>query len=449
MSFQISTGKVDITPTSGQNPYMAGYGVQSALRTVERDAPYAEPLYARCVIFWDDGRPHAVVSLDVLGIPRSVHQALRPRLVALTNWSSSRIVLVATHTHNGPVIGDTLDPFITYDLIDLSVVSRYTEWLKDKVVTLVRDTLSASRTTVTLEHRSTTMNFSRNRAGLPTVETAVPVITARRRNGSLAAVLFSYGSHPVSAGWQEIWDGDWPAGACTVVENQTGAFPLFLPGAAGDQDPLGVRGWQLRDTHSGDLGRAVVAAANTLGRSLPGPITSSIGEATLPLEITPTAPNISAVRSAFVTRMENPLGQPATYQRHAEMMITRIDSGSYKLSVLNPSQVWRIGGSPVLKMAFVGGELVSGYAAYFRARHGGVNGLYIGGYANEVECYVPADSHLPPLAPSWGSYEGGWDSDYPGIAGGSMTVYPHIARFRAGSNGVETALISTVSAQLS
>ena len=47
-------------------------------------------------------------------------------------------------------------------------------------------------------------------------------------------------------------------------------------------------------------------------------------------------------------------------------------------------------------MAFVGGELVSGYAAYFRARHGGANGLYIGGYANEVECYVPANNFLPP-----------------------------------------------------
>lgn len=448
MTFEVSTAKVDITPTPGANPYMAGYAVQSAIRTVADDTPRFDPLYARCVILWDDGRPHAIVSLDVLGIPRSMHLAVRPRLVALAGWVSANIVLVATHTHNGPVIGDSLNPFIAYDLVDLGQIQQYTAWLQDEIVRLVETALAATRTTVTLDYRVTSANFSRNRAGLTTVETAVPVLTARRSNGALHAVLFSYGCHPVSAGWQELWDGDFPAGACTMVENQTGAFALFLPGPAGDQDPFGVRGWPLRTDHGQALGGAVATAARASGRALPGPIGSQIRDVALPLEITPTPSNIAAVRAAFVTRMGNPLGQPAMYQRHAEVMIARIDAGLYEVNVLNPSQVWRIGGSPALKMAFVGGELVSGYGAYFRTRHGGTNGLYIGGYANEVDCYIPANSMLPPLAPSWGSYEGGWDSDYPGIAGGSMTVYPRIARFRAGTSGVESAVIAALTAQL-
>ena len=448
MSFQIATAKSDITPRPGANPYMAGYGVQSALRTVANDTPQSGPLFARCVVLWDDGVPHAIVSVDILGIPRSVHQGLRPRLIELAGWASSNIVLVATHTHNGPVVGESLDPFIAYDLVDFDLVHQYTAWLQDSIVDLVSATLSATRTPVTLDYRVTTMNFSRNRAGLSTVETAVPVVTARRSNGAPHAVLFSYGSHPVSAGWQELWDGDFPAGAATVIENQTGAFALFLPGPAGDQDPLGVRGWTLRADHSQALGGAVATAAQSSGRVLSGPIASQIREVQLPLEITPTPSNLAAVRAAFVTRMGNPLGQPATYQRHAEAMIARIDAGLYDVTVPNPSQVWRIGGDPALKMAFVGGELVSGYGAYFRARHGGTNALYIGGYANEVDCYVPADNFLPPLGPSWGSYEGGWDSDYPGIAGGSMTVYPRIAHFRAGAGGAEAAVISALTAQL-
>ena len=448
MSFQISTAKVEITPAPGANPYMAGYGVQATARTVERDAPYADPLLARCVILWDDGKPHAIVSLDVLGIPRSMHLAIRPRLVALADWPSSRIVLVATHTHSGPVIGDVLNPFIAYGLVDLTLVRQYTAWLQDRIVDVVRTALAATRTSVTLAYRVTSADFSRNRAGLPTVETAVPVITAKTGNGTLRAVLFSYGCHPVSAGWQEQWDGDWPGGACAVIEDQTSAFAMFLPGPAGDQDPAGVRGWNLRDSLSQAMGVAVTTATQSAGRTMPGPISSAIREVTLPLDITPTPANLAAVRAAFVDRMGNPDGQPAFYQRHAEMMITRIDSGGYDVSVINPSQVWRIGASPELRMAFVGGELVSGYGAYFRARYGGTNGLYIGGYANEVECYVPANNLLPPLAPPYGSYEGGWDSDYPGIAGGSMTVYPRIGRFKAGSSGVESALISAVTAQL-
>lgn len=448
MSFEVSTAKADITPLPGANPFMAGYGVQSALRTVADDSPRFEKLWARCVILWDDGRPHAIVSIDVLGLPSSVHSALRPRLVALADWSSEDIVLVATHTHNGPVIGESLHPFITYNLVDLERIRDYTAWLEEQIVAAVGAALSTPRTPVTLEYSVASASFSRNRAGLPTVETAVPVLTARRMDGAPHAILFSYGSHPVSAGWQELWDGDYPAGACTEVEDRTGAFALYLPGPAGDQDPVGVRGWSLRTSHGKALGAAVATAAGGTGRPLSSPMTSQIRDVALPLEITPTTSNIAAVRAAFVTRMGNPLGQPATYQRHAEVMIARIDAGLVEVEVPLPSQVWRIGGSPALKMAFVGGELVSGYGAYFRARHGGVNALYIGGYANEVACYVPADNMLPPLAPSWGSYEGGWDSDFPGIAGGSMTVYPRIARFRAGPAGAEAALIAALSAQL-
>ncbi|MBT2517842.1 hypothetical protein J7E29_10385 [Streptomyces sp. ISL-90] len=449
MSFQTSTAKVDITPPPGANPYMAGYGAQGVPRVVERDAPFAQPLYARCVIIWDDGNPNAIVSLDILGIPRGLHQAVRPRLIQLANWASSDIVLVATHTHNGPAIGDALNPYISYGISSLDLIESYTKWLEDRIVSVVTDALAAARSSVNLEYRLSSANFSFNRAGKPTVETAVPVLTARRSDGTLAAVLFSYGCHPVSAGWQEQWDGDWPAEACDVVESQTGAFAMFLPGPAGDQDPGQgiVRSWALRTTHGRALGNAVASSAKAGGRVLPGPLYTQLREVSLPLDITATSANLAAVRSAFATRLGNPAGQPAWYQRHAASMITRIDSGTYATTVPNPSQVWKILGSPTLKMAFVGGELVSGYAAYFRARHGGASGLYIGGYANETTCYVPANDFLPPTA-AGGSYEGGWDPDAPGIAGGSMTVYPQIAHFRAGTSGVESAVINALAVQL-
>ncbi|MGC5225459.1 hypothetical protein ACPW96_23080 [Micromonospora sp. DT81.3] len=61
---------------------------------------------------------------------------------------------------------------------------------------------------------------------------------------------------------------------------------------------------------------------------------------------------------------------------------------------------------------------------------------------------MPADNFLPPLAPSWGSYEGGWDPDFSGIAGGSMTIYPQIAHFRAGPSGAESAVIEALTEQL-
>ena len=140
----------------------------------------------------------------------------------------------------------------------------------------------------------------------------------------------------------------------------------------------------------------MVDAVDGGGRALPGHIYTQLRDVSLPLDITPTAANIAAVRAAFAARMLNPDGQPVWYQKHAESMIARIDSATFATSVPNPSQVWKVG-SPVLKMAFVGGELVSGYAAYFRTRHGGANGLYIGGYANEMQLLRPREQ-LPAAA---------------------------------------------------
>lgn len=427
---------------------MAGFGVQDAPRVVVGDEPYA-PLYARCVVLWDDSWPNAMVTLDVLGIPRAVNLAVRPRLVALAGWSDADIVLQATHTHNGPVLVDALDPYIAYALLDLTLVRAYTAWLQDQIVEVVRTALNAPRTPVTLDYQTRTLGFARNRAGLPYAETVVPILTARDLTGRPRAVIFSYGCHPVAGGWQDRFDGDFPAGACTVVEDALpGCFAMFLQGPAGDQDPVGATGWALRDACASSLGQTVSAAAGNPGRSLTGPIVTSYGEVALPLDVTLTGANLAQVRAAYVARTQNPQGLPAWYGRHAEVMIGRIDAGNVATVVPTPLQVWTLQGATPLKVAMVGGELVSGYAAYLRTRHGGSNGLIIGGYANEVSSYVPSDEFLPPFMPG-GSYEGGWHTDFPGIAGGSQTIYSHPAHFRAGSGGVEATLLDALGAQLS
>lgn len=447
MSFSVSTAKVDITPTLSTNPYLAGYGAQSSARVATSSTPYAQ-LFARCLILWEDGKPHAIVTLDVLNIPRSVHLSVRPKILALASWWSADVILQATHTHNGPVLVDSLQPYLSYALSDLTLVRSYTAWLEQKIVDVVRTALNATKTAVTLDYHVTTSGIAFNRAGLPYVETAVPVLTARKSNGVPRAIIFSYGCHPIAAGMRTLYDGDFPAGACEYIESSiSGCFPIYLQGTAGDQDPRGVWSWGLRDQYSEDLGRSAVDVASSAGRVLTGPLQTSYDEMSLPLDILNSTSNLAAVRSAFVTRMGNPQGQPAWYQRHAQVMVSRIDSNTLETEIINPSHVWKLQGSPMLRIALTGGEVVSGYGVYFRNRYNGSNGLVIGGYANEVSCYIPSNEFLPPYMPS-GSYEGGWDPDFPGIGGGNLTVYGHLARFKAGSSGVEAAYINALNAQL-
>ncbi|WP_284977165.1 MULTISPECIES: neutral/alkaline non-lysosomal ceramidase N-terminal domain-containing protein [unclassified Arthrobacter] len=447
MAFRVGTASADITPSLSTNPYMAGYGTTDGGRVATSSSPY-EPLYARAILIWEDTSPQIIISVDVLAIPRAMHQRIRSRIVDLADWASSDIILQATHTHNGPALIDTLQPYMAYGISDLGLIRSYSADLEDTIVNLAQDALNANEVAVTFDYKVSSQNIAANRAGLPYTETAVPILVARGTNGKPVAVIFSYGCHPISAGLRTLFDGDFAAGACNYIENNNpNCFAMFLQGPAGDQDPGGVRSWALRDQHADALGATVSTNMQTAGRALTGPISTQYKEVQLPLDITATPANLAAVRADYVARLPNPDGQPQWYQRHAQVMIARIDSNSYSTSVPSPFQVWKFNGSPQLKIALVGGELVSGYGAYFRNQNGGSNGIIIGGYANESCCYIPSNEFFPPNMPL-GSYEGGWEPDYPGIAGGAMTVYGHLGHFKAGANGVETTLINAMNAML-
>jgi hypothetical protein len=213
-----------------------------------------------------------------------------------------------------------------------------------------------------------------------------------------------------------------------------GVFPMFVQGAAGDQDPNPPQSWATRDAYAQDLGATVVNAIATPGRPITGPIVTSLTETPLPLDITNTPGNMAAVKAAYQHRQTDTT-LPAWYARHATT------------SVPVPIQVWKLSGTPILRLALTGGEVVSGYANYFRANFGGTDGIWFGGYANEIPAYIPSNELLPPIR-SGGSYDGGWDPDFPGIAGGSMTVYAWLGHFKAGAGGVEDTFINAIRAQL-
>lgn len=446
MAYSVSFAKTNITPTLSTNPYMAGYGTDDGGRVATSSTPY-QPLYARAVVLWENGSPNLILAVDVLAIPRAMHQRLRSRILALAGWGSSDIMLHATHTHNGPVLTDTLQPFMAYGTPGMDLIRTYTKNLEDKIVATAQAALNATQTTVTLDYKVLSLNMAFNRAGLQYAETAVPVLAARRSDGTVMALIFSYGCHPVAAGLRTLFDGDFCAGACAYIEARSAAFALFLQGPAGDQNPMGTPSWSLRDQYANSLGSLILNNYGSAGRALTGPFTTKLQEYQLPLDIDTSAGNLATVRNEYAARMPNPVGNPAWYGRHAQVMMGRIDVGGVPTSIPLPIQVWTIGGSTPLKIAYVGSELVSGYAWYFRPLYGGTAALWIGGYANETTCYLPSNQFFPPYMTD-GSYEGGWDTDYPGLAGGNMTVYGHMAHFKYGSGGIESTLINAITAML-
>ena len=454
MSLAISTAKADITPPPGTP--LAGFGEDSPRLTTGATAP----LYARCVILWDSGWPNVIVTCDTLAIPRAVNLALRAQIEPLgppgTPIGHEDLAITATHTHNGGALTGELDPYIAYNVTPGSAadgaIQAYTAQLQASVVGCVQAALGAPQTPCTLDYQVTTQNFAYNREGLPYTETAVPVLAARDAStGALLALLFSYGAHPVAGGPQTVSDPDYPGAACAWIEAQhPGVFAQFLLGPAGDQDPNGTS-WSLGYAQSlgQGLGAAVLTAAGSPGRTVSGPIGTAYQDLTIPLDISTTASNLAAVRADYVVREGN-MSLPSWYRRHAQQMIGQIDAKSFARSVNLPVQVWTLQGATPLYLALTGGELVSGYAVYLRGLHGGPQGIWVCGYANEDPAYIPSNE----LLTSGGAlhYACGWDTDYPGIAGGAMTVYGCLGHFKvppcSASVDVEQILLGALAGML-
>jgi len=436
---QVSTGKIDITPATGHP--MAGYGVDAPRLSTGVN----EPLCARCTILWDEGVPHAIVTVDVLGFRHAAHDSIRTRVGAL-GIATDAFALTATHTHNGPVLSEGLDAYIAYDIVDLTSVMQYTDHLLDAIVQLVADTMVAPRADCTLDYFVLDEDFSFNREGLPGDERDVPTLVARALDGSPLVVLFGYAAHPVAGGLQYLFDPDYPAQAIKQIEAAyDGVFAQFLLGPAGDQNPKDQPGFEGSDAYGADLGDTIVNAIDVPGRPVSGPLECHYTEVSLPLDITLSPANFVGVRADFAARALNTL-LPGYERRHALRMVSLIDTtplAALETTIALPVQRWRFAGDPDFTIVFCGGEVVSGIAHQATSPNGGTENVWFLGYSNEIPAYIPGDDLL-----NHPCYAGGVDQDYPGIGGGSMTVYDHLAHFRptrpVTGDGAERVLLNHI-----
>jgi hypothetical protein len=138
-------------------------------------------------------------------------------------------VVIATHTHGGPMSmpgrgGGDADP-------------AFLQQLEDGCVEAIR-LAAAHRQPARLSAGNGAnpgIAFNRRRDGGP-IDPTVPVLRVEAEDGTVLAVAFAHGCHPVvlSAG-NRLYTADFPYYARAAVEAaHPGAVALFLPGASGD-----------------------------------------------------------------------------------------------------------------------------------------------------------------------------------------------------------------------
>jgi hypothetical protein len=211
---QAGAAVVDITPPPGL--LMCGY----AART-EPSVGTHDPLTARALVVDDT----AVVVADVLGL----HEDSCARIRARSGFAHDRVVVIATHTHGGPLPmpargGGNADP-------------AFLRQLEDGCVEALRSAADRRRPARLLAGNGANPGIAFNRrTNAGPIDPTAPVLRVETLAGEPLAIAFAHGCHPVVLGaGNRLYTSDFPHYARAAIEAANpGAIALFLPGCSGD-----------------------------------------------------------------------------------------------------------------------------------------------------------------------------------------------------------------------
>uniref|UniRef100_UPI0035639E95 neutral/alkaline non-lysosomal ceramidase N-terminal domain-containing protein n=1 Tax=Novipirellula sp. TaxID=2795430 RepID=UPI0035639E95 len=236
-AWKAGAAKVVITPEEPM--WMAGY----ASRTQPADGKLTE-LWAKALVLEDHaGNRGVVLTLDLVGIDRTLSLAICDALKEHYGLQREQIVICTSHTHSGPVVGKNLAPlhYLLFTESQQQAVDRWGATFQQQVVAVVGDAIGKLAPSQ-LTWGSGTATFAVNRRENPSATVPqlrsegklqgpsdhdVPVLAVHDAEENLTAVLFGYACHATTlSGYQ--WSGDYPGYAQIELENKhPGCVAMF------------------------------------------------------------------------------------------------------------------------------------------------------------------------------------------------------------------------------
>ena len=390
--WKAGVARVVITPE--KTMWMAGYGHRN--RPAEGTL---HDLWAKALVVEDaGGNQAALITTDLLGIPKHVSDRIRGRLKAKFNLSKAQIVINSSHTHTGPVLSNSLSDIYPLDKEQLKAIEQYTQKFEEQVITMVGEALNSMKPVQLYAENGVTrfqVNRRNNKESLLDQQTelkgpndyAVPVIKVVDEAGSLMAVAFGYACHPTVLSSYE-WSGDYAGFAQLELEKKyPNTVALFFQGAGADQNPLPRRSVALAQQYGQTLAAAVVRVLNEEMRPLSPKLLTAYTEVELQLTTPPTKEELSKMVKE----------SSGTEKRWATRLLGQMKQGEPILtSYPYPLQVWQLGDQLIFSL---GGELVIEYAIKLKEIFG--HEIFVLGYSNDVMSYIPSATILKE-----GGYEG-------------------------------------------
>ncbi len=230
------------------------------------------------------------------------------------------------------------------------------------------------------------------------VDYEVPVLSVRRLDGKLAAIIFGYACHATVVDFYQ-WSGDYPGFAQIELEKaHPETVALFFAGCGGDQNPLPRRSVDLAKEYGRSLAGSVEAVLNGVMTAVDGELDMRYSEIPLALDTLPT-------RDELVKDSQSTNKYAA---QRAIVLLKQIDNGQpLSQTYPYPLQSWRFG--PALTWVTLGGEVVVDYSLRIKNELGAGH-VWVAAYTNDVMAYIPSQRVLKE-----GGYEGGGAMVYYGL----------------------------------
>ena len=251
---RVGAAAVVITPAMGAP--MAGYYSARAAEGVHDD------LYARAIVFEQDGQKAALVSCDLISMPHAVTADAR-KLIAqqVPGLTPERVMISATHTHTGPSLptGSSRDPS---EEKPGAIARQYVQSLPELIARSIKDAdakLAPARASVGTG-REERLSFNRRfhmkdgtvgwnagklnpnivRPAGP-VDPAVPVVYFEATDGKPIATYVNFAMHLDTVGGLKV-SADYPFALSALLARVKGPgmLTVFTIGTAGDINHVDV-----------------------------------------------------------------------------------------------------------------------------------------------------------------------------------------------------------------
>jgi hypothetical protein len=405
-TWKAGVAKVNITPEHLM--WMSGY----AARTKPAEGKLQD-LWAKALVLEDpNGRRAALVTMDLVGIPRDLSVAVCAELKKRYGLAREAIILSVSHTHSGPVIQHNLDDMFGLDETQRKLINDYTQTLQAKMVAVVGEAVRQV-TPAHLAWGNGQAFFAVNRrnnkeADVPQLRSAgqlkgpvdhdLPVLSVRDAQGQLRVIVCGYACHAtVLSSYQ--WCGDYPGFAQLDLEKAyPNAVAMFWAGCGGDQNPLPRRTIARAQEYGRQLAEGVQAVLSRAMVPLTGNFAAAYQEIDLPFGELPTREQL----------IKDSMDKNRAVAARAKHLLQRLDRGiPLPRSYPYPVQAWQLG--PDLTLIALGGEVVVDYSLRLK-KELGPSRTWVAGYSNDIMAYIPSLRVLKE-----GGYEGGGAMVYYGL----------------------------------